>query len=230
MVTTVLVAEHYTLIRQGLVRVLRADTRLNVVGEAENGLDAVTKVQNLRPDVVLMNVALPGVDGIAATRRIRRETPETQVILLSMAVNEEPDILEMVSAGARGFVTLDADASRVVRYIEQVVAGKTGISEELTGKLLESLARGTHLRNTSGDNDMSRRERDVLRLIAEGASNKEIASALFVSENTVRAHVRNLMHKIGADNRTQLAIYAVRNGIGPEVRGRSLVGAGSRAA
>jgi DNA-binding NarL/FixJ family response regulator len=224
MATRVLIAEQYNLIRQGLARVLGSDPRLTMVGEAENGMDAVAKVHALRPDVALVDVALPGLDGISVTRRIRQETPETQVILLSLAAAEEPDILAMATAGARGFLTLDADVSKVLRYIEQVVSGKAGLSGDLTKKLLEGVARGEHLRAATPGGCislMSRREKDVLRLISAGASNKEIAASLFVSENTVRAHVRSLMHKVGADNRTQLAIFAVRNGIEVREQGRT---------
>ena len=225
MATRILVAENYNLLRQGIVRLLSNDHELEVVGEATSGFEAITKTQSLRPDVVLLALDLPGLDGIPAPRLIRRETPTVQVILFSTAETPDPNIVEMVQAGARGFITSGADAFNVVRYVKRVVAGHVALCEDLTGKLIDSLARGTHLRaaaNETPEASLTQREKEVLQLVCHGTPNKEIAATLFVSENTVRAHVRSLMQKLNADNRTQLAIYAMRHGFGLNADGRAV--------
>jgi two-component system NarL family response regulator len=213
-----LVAQNSTLLRQGLIRLLSGDRDIEVIGEASNGVEALQKTKEIRPDAVLLDRNLPGLDGIAATRLITREVPGTKVVLLSFADGgEDQSVLEAVRAGARGYVTQATSAANLIQHIKQVVAGGVALSDEITSKLLDSLARDLDVIDGSRsepDALLTSRERAVLNLICQGAPNKEIASTLFISENTVRAHVRSLMQKMKADNRTRLAIQAVKYGYG----------------
>lgn len=207
-----LVVDDHNLVRQAIVNLLVDDDLIEVVGEASNGSYAVTKAREIRPDVVLMDLYMPGMDGIAATRLIKRELPDTQVILLTVS-NEEDDIIKAVQAGARGYILKNSDAASVIQQIKQVISGKVALSEILVGKLLSGLARNDHTTaSADAPQPITPREREVLELISQGTTNKEISTALIISENTVRAHVRSLMQKLNLYNRTQLAVYGVREG------------------
>jgi len=214
MAIRMLVVEDHTLVRQAIVNLLVDDETLQVVGEASDGFDAVTKARELQPDVILMDLYMPGIDGIAATRLVKRELPNAQVILLTIST-EEDDILKAVQAGARGYILKNADAATLIQQIKQVISGGVALSEDTIGKLLNGLVKNTH---TSPETDLQQplthREKEVLELISHGMTNKEISAALFISQNTVRAHVRSLMQKLNLDNRTQLAVYGIREGFG----------------
>lgn len=216
----VLVVEDHTLVREGIVKILSSDKGIEVIGEAGNGFEALTKTRELKPDAVLMDLYMPGMDGFAATRLIKREMPQVHVIVLTVS-NEEDDILEAVRAGARGYIVKSVDASDLIMQLKQVVSGAVAMSEDMTNKLVTGLARKNH---TSHEPDadlrtaLTQREKEVLALIAQGATNKGIAASLIISEHTVRAHVRSLMQKLNLDNRTQLAVYGIREGFGLDSR------------
>ncbi len=217
MAIRLLVVEDHTLVRQAIVKLISEDKGIEVVGEATNGFDAVTKTRELQPDVVLMDLYMPGLDGVAATRLIKREMPNVQVILLTVST-EEDDILRAVHAGARGYILKNAEAMSLIQQLKQVVSGGVALSEDMISKLLTGLAHNTHTHHSSEPNlyTLTQREKEVLELISQGMTNKEISAALFISENTVRAHVRSLMQKLTLDNRTQLAVYGIREGFGLE--------------
>lgn len=216
MTIRMLVVEDHTLVRQAIVNLLVDDETIQVVGEASNGFDAVTKARELQPDVILMDLYMPGIDGIAATRLVKRELPNSQVILLTIST-EEDDILKAVQAGARGYILKNADAATLIQQIKQVISGGVALSEDMISKLLTGLVKNTHT-PTEPDlqQPLTQREKEVLELISHGMTNKEISAALFISQNTVRAHVRSLMQKLNLDNRTQLAVYGIREGFGLE--------------
>lgn len=210
----VLIADDHALMRQGLRRILSAEG-FEVVGEACHGFEALDKARELKPDLILMDLYMPGLDGMAATRQIRRELPNVQIIMLTVST-EESDIIEAIQAGARGFLNKNADAGMLVKQLKRVVSGSAGLSEDMTDKLVGALARSVQASQTPlglGFGTVTQREREVLSLIAKGATNKEVAASLCISENTVRAHVRSLMQKLNVDNRTQMAVTGVREGL-----------------
>ena len=214
MAIRLLVVDDHLLMREGLVRVLSNSVEFEVVGEAGNGFDAVEAAHKLHPDVVLMDLFLPGLDGVAATRLIVRDLPDVQVILLTASENDE-DILEAIRAGAKGYVLKDDSTATVIQQLRKVATGGVALSEELAAKLISELARRPKpsLSSDGPMEDLTEREKEVLALVARGLANKEIAHVLNISQNTARAHIRNLMQKIYVDNRTQLAVYGVREGI-----------------
>ena len=214
MTARILVVDDHTLVRQGIVKLLEGHDEFEVVGEASNGFEAVTKAQELEVDAVLMDLYMPGLDGVAATRLIKRELPSVEVIVLT-ASDEEEDLFEAIQAGVRGYILKNIDNNAFVRQLGQVLSGGVGMTDALTTKLVTGLARrGTDSfgPNRSNQDALTQRETEVLGEIAKGATNKEIASTLFISENTVRAHVRTLMQKLHLENRTQLAVYGVHEG------------------
>jgi len=211
-----LVVDDHTLVRQAIVNFLSEDQLIEVVGEASNGFEAVSQARELQPDVILMDLAMPGMDGIAATRIIKGELPKTQIILLTDSSAEE-DILKAVRAGARGYILKQADAASLTQQIKQVFSGKVALSEDLLSKLLRGLAQDS----PSVAQPLTQREKEVLELIAHGMTNKDIASALIISGNTVRSHVRSVMQKLELENRTQLAVYGIREGFGLDSKDHS---------
>lgn len=213
----VLVADDHTLVRQGIVRLLTSDKDIAVVGEASNGFDALEAARRLKPDVVLTDIYMPGLDGLAFTRLLKNEMPSVQVVLVTASPKEE-DIVEAVQAGARGYIPKNTDAATMVKQIKQAATGGVALSEDVTTKLVTALSHPKSGRHGVGEitpyAPLSSREKDVLELIAQGKSNKEIADALVVSINTIRAHSRSLMRKLDVDSCTQLAIYGLREGFG----------------
>jgi len=205
-----LVVDDHNLVRQAILNLLPEDGCIEIVGEASNGSQAVAKARELQPDVILMDLYMPGVDGLTATRLIKRELPDTQIILLTVSTDED-DILKAVQAGARGYILKNTDAASLIQQIKQVIAGKVALSEDLVGQLLSGLGRNPQpVAQEALPQPITVRERAVLELLSQGITNKEISASLFISQNTVRAHVRSLMQKLNLDNRTQLAVYGVR--------------------
>ncbi len=216
MAARLLVVDDHTLVREGLAKLLSDHAGFEVVGEAADGFDALSKARELEPDAVLMDLYMPGLDGVRTTALIRAELPNVEVIVVT-ASEEEVDIFEAIQAGARGYVLKSASGASMIQQIEQVLQGDTGISGELTHKLVSEISRrGPRVDDCT--EVLSAREGEVLTQVAKGATNKEIASALFISENTVRAHVRTMMQKLQRVNRTQLAVYGVREGYALEGR------------
>jgi DNA-binding NarL/FixJ family response regulator len=212
----VLVVDDHALVRQGLVRLLSVDNSINIVGEASNGFDALEKTRELKPDVVLTDIYMPGLDGLSFTRLLKSEMPEVQVVIVTASLTQE-DIVEGVRSGARGYIHKNTDPADMIKQVKQAAAGGVALTEDVTTKLVTALAQKVERRTTGTATlyaPLSEREKDALEFIAQGKSNKEIASALVVSVNTIRAHVRSLMQKLNVENRTQLAIYGLREGFG----------------
>ena len=206
MTARVLVVDDHVLVRQGIVRLLRDETDIEVVGEASSGFEAVNKARDLEADIILMDLYMAGLDGVSTTRLIKRELPKVEVIIVT-ASEEEDDLFEAIQAGARGYVIKSVDISDLVQQIRQVLTGGVGMTYDLTTKLVTGLARrGSKLLNAdlAQRDSLTDREKEVLGLIAQGATNKEIAASLFISENTVRAHVRRPRTR-NADAKTALA-------------------------
>ena len=210
-----LVVDDHTLVRQGVVKLLQALDMIDVVGEASNGFEAVSKARELSADVVLMDLFMSGLDGVEATRIIKRDLPDVQIIMLTASDNED-DLFEAIEAGARGYVLKSVDSSALILQLKRVLSGGVAMNDDLTTRLVTGLARrgSPTLTGRSDRDELTSREKEVLLQIAKGFSNKEIASRLYISENTVRAHVRTLMQKLNQKNRTQLAVYGVYEGYG----------------
>lgn len=215
MAARLLIVDDHTLVRQGIARLLAEAEGIEVVGEAGDGWEAISKARDLKPDLVLMDVRLPRMSGLDATRIIKQEMPDVDVILLTVS-DDGDDIYQAVTAGAKGYVLKTTDHAELIRQIRQAVSGEVTISPAVATKLAASLTRRSQLPAPNGKTScehLTNREKEVLVLVGQGARNKEIAIALSISNNTARAHVRSIMRKLDAENRAQLAAYAVRHGL-----------------
>ena len=203
----VLVADDHGVVRKGLRTFLSLDSELEIIGEASDGEEAVKMAHNLRPDVVLMDIKMPKMDGIAATAAIRRELPDTEVIALT-SVLEDASVVGAVRAGAIGYLLKDTEADELCRAIKAAAAGQVQLSPQAAARLMREVRTPEESPET-----LSERENDVLALLAQGYSNKDIAQDLDLSEKTVKTHVSNILGKLNVPSRTQAALYAVRAGL-----------------
>jgi len=202
----IVIADDHKVVRQGLRLFLHVDPELAVVGEAGNGAEALALARELRPDVVLMDVLMPVMDGIAATEAIRRELPDTEVLALTSVLGDSP-VIEVMRAGAIGYLLKDVDGDELCRAIHAAAAGKVQLAPEAAAFLLREL------RTTDQVEPLTARETEVLRLLGQGQSNREIARSLHLKEETVKTHVSKILSKLGVRSRTQAAIYALRSGL-----------------
>jgi NarL family two-component system response regulator LiaR len=206
MAIRVLITDDHGVVRQGLRMFLSLDPELEVVGEAANGQEAVAMARELEPDVVLMDLLMPVMDGIGATEAIRAELPEVEVIALT-SVLEDASVTGAVRAGAIGYLLKDTDAEELHRAIKAAAEGKVQLAPEAAAKLMREV------RAPESPEALTERETEVLKLLARGKANKQIADSLFVSEKTVKAHVSSILMKLGVQSRTQAALHAVRTGL-----------------
>ncbi|MGW3045241.1 response regulator [Kitasatospora sp. NPDC001159] len=221
-VTRVLVADDQTVVREGIVMLLGLLPGIEVVGAAADGEEAVALVERHHPDVVLMDLRMPRVDGVEATRRIRAAHPETEVVVLTTYADDD-SLFPALQAGARGYLTKDAGGEEIAKAIADVRAGAAGLSPQVQLRLLERLSEKPAQPATAAERSAARpgelpdgltvREAEVLALIAEGLSNTEIAQRLFVSQATVKTHINNLFAKTAVRDRAQAVAYAFRHGI-----------------
>lgn len=202
----ILIADDHSVVRQGLKMFLALDSDLEIVGEASNGREAVDLVSKLRPDIVLMDLLMPVMDGIEATEVIRRDYPDTEVIALT-SVLEDALILRAIRAGAIGYLLKDTQAEELNRAIKAAAAGQVQLSPQATNRLLRGLSEPEPM------DILSERETEVLKMLAMGKSNKQIAKEFVISETTVKSHVSNILMKLNLNSRTQAALYAVRLGM-----------------
>lgn len=205
---SVLIADDHPVVRQGLRTFLELQDEIEVAGEAADGEEAVAKTLQLLPDVVLMDLVMPGVDGIEAIRRIRATSPSTKIIVLT-SFADNAKVFPSVKAGAVGYLLKDVQPQELVEAIRAVHRGEALLHPAIAAKLMQEYAHGPRV---SGDS-LTQREMEVLRLVARGMSNKEIADALVLSEKTVKTHVSNILQKLHLVDRTQAALYAVRQGL-----------------
>jgi DNA-binding NarL/FixJ family response regulator len=206
----VLVADDQRVVREGLVLLLELLGGIEVVGAAADGEQAMALAADLRPDVVLMDLRMPRLDGVAATRRLRERDPGVRVIALT-TYDDEHSVMEAVRAGARGYLTKDAGAEEIRQALEAVVRGEAAIDPAVQPHLLDALATGAPASAGTLPDGLTPREAEVLSLIAEGLSNAEIAHRLVVSEATVKSHINHLFTRIGARDRAQAVTYAYRH-------------------
>jgi len=208
-VIRVLIVDDHGVVREGLRAYLELEPDIHVVGEARDGVDAVRRAEELEPDVVLMDLVMPNMDGVAATTRIKEHQPGTHVIVLTSFLDDDR-VVPAIKAGATSYLLKDVAAADLARAIRAACVGQAQLHPEVARRLMQQV---TTPRKPEAGAQLTDREREVLRLLAEGRSNKEIARVLVVSERTVKGHVSNILGKLGLQDRTQAALYAVRNGL-----------------
>jgi len=202
------IADDHAVVRQGLKMFLLDEADFEVVAEAQNGAEALDLARKLKPDVVLMDLLMPVMDGITAIGHIRREVPDTEVIALT-SVLEDASVVGAVRAGAIGYLLKDTQAEELTRAIKAAANGQVQLSPQAAARLVREV------RAPESPETLTERETDVLRLLAQGKANKEIAAALYIGENTVKTHVSSILVKLGVQSRTQAALYARQIGLGP---------------
>jgi DNA-binding NarL/FixJ family response regulator len=207
----VLLVDDHALFRKGLANLLRAAPDFEVAGEAADGLEAIAQAPLLQPDVILMDVRMPRVSGLEATRQILSAHPQTKILMLSM-LEDEDAVFEAVKSGAQGYLLKTADPEELFEALRGLLRGEAPLSGGLAVKLLREFARLAHEPAVPAPprTVLSQREKAVLALVADGKSNKEIAAALAVAENTVKNCVKTILEKLHLENRVQAAVFAVR--------------------
>lgn len=207
---TILLVDDHTVVRKGLRALLRTEPDIVVAGEAGDGAEAVVQVSALRPDVVLMDLMMPGVDGVEATRRILSRDPDARVLVLT-SFGGDDKLFPAIRAGALGFLLKDTSPGELVAAIRQAAEGRPVLAPRVTRRLLEEL--GREVAPAGGHAALTAREVEVLRLLARGLGNDAIAATLAISPATARTHVGNILSKLDLPNRTQAALFALREGI-----------------
>lgn len=209
----IFLADDHTIVRQGLAKLLEAEPGFEVIGEAENGREAIRKVTEIAPDIVLMDISMPLLNGIEATRHIRKALPRTKIIILSMHSHIRY-ISELFGMGVSGYLLKDASGDDIIKAVYAAIKGDTFLSPSISRQVVEDYI---SLKKSSSREDLysklSNREREVFQIIAEGRSTKEIAAILCISPSTVKTHRTKIMEKLEIDNISQLIQFAVRIGI-----------------
>jgi DNA-binding NarL/FixJ family response regulator len=210
----VLLADDHTLFRQGVKSLLDARPNIEVVGSAANGCEAVSLARQTVPDVILMDVEMPGCDGLEATRQIKREFPNIKIVVLTV-VDDDDTIFEAIKCGAQGYLLKTLEAYQLFDMLEGLQRGDAPLSGSIAAKILKEFTHPTLdlSEELNVVEELSEREREVLELIVAGKTNKEIAEALFITENTVKTYLGNILAKLHLQNRIQAAVYAVSQGI-----------------
>lgn len=208
----VVICDDQAVVCDGLEMILNSDPEIDVVGTAYHGLQVLDLVAATRPDVVLMDLKMPEMNGIQATREINRLYPEVRVLVLTTYGDDEW-VFDAIRAGASGYLLKGTPRAELIKAVKGTAAGQTHVDPDVAGKLFAQLSSGNYDRDTTLSSDLSERELDVLRLLARGYTNAEIASTLFLTQGTVRNYVSSILAKLGVEDRTQAAIMAVRHGL-----------------
>lgn len=203
----VLIVDDHEMVRLGISSYLGVQSDMEVVGEAENGQEAVEKALALRPDAILMDVVMPEMDGIAATKEILRQWPEAKIIILTSFIDDEK-VYPAIEAGAASYILKTSTAAEIAKAIRATANGESVLEPEVTTKMMNRMSQKNQPQLYE---DLTAREREVLMLIAKGKSNKEIADELFITLKTVKTHVSNILAKLQVEDRTQAAIYAFQH-------------------
>lgn len=212
--TRLLLCDDHAMFRQGLKSILETEEDFRVIGEVATGREAIRYALDTKPDVILMDIQMPELDGVAATKAILAEQPDAKVIILTM-YRQDRYVFEAVKVGARGYMLKDASATELIDAIRRVAGGETLLNAEMAASILDEFGKlGDLPRHPEHKlSELTDREEDILRLLAQGASNQEIATSLGVSEKTVRNRLSEIFSKLRLNNRTQAALYALREGI-----------------
>ena len=208
----IILVEDHVVVRQGLRALLADEPDIEIVGEASNGREALQRVQELQPDLALMDISMPSLNGIEATRQIRQQHPEVRIVILSMHSNEE-FVFQVLQAGASGYVLKHSDSSEILMAIRAALAGGSYLSPQISRAVIDDyVRRGEDPGRGSKLDQITPREREVLQLLAEGLSNQAIARQLSISVKTVESHRSSIMSKLGLNNKTELVRFALRQG------------------
>jgi NarL family two-component system response regulator LiaR len=206
----ILIADDHPIVREGLRALIHSAPDLELVGEATNGEEAIEKARLLKPDITLLDLIMPRKDGLTAISEIRRENPEARILVLT-SFSEEEKVLPAIKAGALGYLLKDSMPDELFQAIQEVHNGQSSLHPVIARKLIQELSQPSALPPTQ--NPLTAREMEVLKLVAQGLTNREIAERLAFSEHTVRTNVGHILRKLQLDNRTQAAAYALREGI-----------------
>jgi two-component system, NarL family, response regulator LiaR len=208
----ILIADDHKMFRQGLRMLFEMEPDIKIVGEARDGLEVQEMANSLEPDIILMDINMPGADGVEATRQILKNNPEASIIILTM-FREDEHVFQAIRAGAKGYVLKDADSLEVVRALRTVATGSSVLDPAMTAKVFSQFKLMADLNERSNREGLTDRELEILTLIAEGASNREIGDKLFLSEKTIKNYVTSIFQKLQMNDRTQAAVYALQNGL-----------------
>lgn len=208
----VLIADDHAVVREGLRTLIASDLALELVGEAADGVEAVRQASALHPDVVLIDLVMPRLGGIDAISQIKRQAPDVQILVLTSFADEE-NVFPAIRAGALGYLLKDSSPQQLLQAIHDVARGESSLHPSIALKLVRELNKPSDL--PPAENPLTERELTVLKLVAQGLTNDEIAARLVISDWTVRTHIRNILGKLHLANRTQAALYALREGIAP---------------
>ena len=212
MTIKVLIADDHKLFRQGLIGLMKTrDDLVEVIGEAETGEDAIRQAEQLHPDVILMDIYMPHGDGLQAAKEIRSRFPEIAIVILTSS-ERDGHLYEAVQIGVSGYLLKSLDANELFELLSGVVKGEIAMTRAMAGRLLKAVANRA-ADGEKGEQSLTERELFVLRLVASGASNSEIAESLSISINTVKSHIKNILGKLQLENRTQAATYALKHGL-----------------
>jgi len=208
----VLIVDDHKVVRQGLRTFLELHEDISVIGEADDGMDAVEMVTQLHPDVVLMDLVMPRMDGITATQKIHASGSATKIIALT-SFSEDDKVFPAIQAGASSYLLKDVSPDDLVDAIRAVHHGEARLHPDITRKLMEQVYQGKSIPQEAPLEELTSRELEVIRGVAMGRTNREIAQELFISEKTVKTHISNILGKLNLEHRTQLAIYAIKNNL-----------------
>lgn len=213
-IRTLLVDDHQ-LFREGLANILNSQPDFEVIGQASDGLEAVVKARDLVPDLILMDIGMPGCDGLEATQRIKRELSSVYIVMLTVR-DEDEKLFEAIKSGAQGYLLKSIRSWELLALLRGAVRGEAAITPALAGRMLEEfrrLGQHTHRFSEEGTTALSQREQEVLSLVAEGAGDKEIAEELSISIHTAKSHMRNILAKLHIGGRHEAALFALREGL-----------------
>jgi DNA-binding NarL/FixJ family response regulator len=213
----VLLADDHELFREGLANILNAQPDFEVVGEASDGLEVLVKARRLTPDLILMDIGMPGCDGVEATQRVKDELPDIIIVMLTVR-NEDEKLFEAIKIGAQGYLLKSIRSRELLSMLRGAVRGEAAITPALGGRMLEEFRRLSRQAPAVLEDEvttLTHREQEVLSLVAQGATDKEIAETLVISIHTVKTHMRNILSKLHLGHRHEAALYALREGLIP---------------
>lgn len=210
----ILLADDHILFRKGLAQLLNSQPDFQVAGEASDGLEALDKARELMPDLILMDIDMPRCDGREATRLIMAELPYVVIVILTVS-DDEQDLFAAIKGGAQGYLLKKIDPQDLFEQLRGLARGEAALSRLMANKILREFVREEPPQRSASGGALTEREQQVLRLVARGLSNREIAASLVIAENTVKNHLRNILTKLHMENRVQAAAYALREGLAP---------------
>jgi DNA-binding NarL/FixJ family response regulator len=210
----ILLVDDHVLFRKGVAALLSSQRDMEVVGEAGDGLEAIAKARETAPDIILMDISMPKCDGLEATQRIKQEMPNVKIVMLTVS-DDDQNLFEAIKSGAQGYLLKNLEPYQLFDLLKSISRGEAPLSGVIAAKILNRFTRLDldATQQPEATNELTQREIEVLELIVEGKTNKEIASTLVISENTVKIHLRNILEKLHLQSRIQAAVYAVREGL-----------------